>query len=1181
MASSEGPRPAPEILAQSPVISISSSPIPTPSPAPPSPAPPSEPTTPNLDVPTTTAPNKLKSSSGKLRSKAKSTRSTADAALGSGKDKATALRKHKLDLTREQSASLSPQLRDKLVEMDLDEPYQALSAEGFEERLAGFKGLSAAFRAAPSTWTPTESRITEMLPEEGQGVTFHGDTMARALSSHQTLINDFDIHNYLKKIDNASVKAKMDPEPGPSHDKSMLKSGVEVTGIDDTQCEPYWINVPDRDTLAKSDAEQFNLDMSVAYSVNDANVKLSKSLKREQFMISRTLILEQQIKLMQAEIANRNYDQNTLIIESLSALGQRITSLDVHIMAIEEKMMKEAAEYAQQKQWLTNSINDMLIREKETNRKIGNSLFEVTSRAIDQALKNNRIEVNYDFDTTAKAVQTVIDSTPITINCASCKGKKRVPADGDGDVEVVDLEAEHTDLSEGIEFNKLLLSRLDRKFSDLSETVNKFLQGQTMAALRSPGYQIPAFAAPQPSHPLPPSILKPQTPKLQTPAPPRPKSVTFSEAPEERSPFTTPSPQPSPRLETPPNPASPSQLLVGADFFLQQVDSLNDHQIAWWAKVISYGNWGPLDPTRQFQPSKVGTSTPVQMKRTFIRRAIYRAFKVDSYGVFLIPPVGPVGKTKKATETTFDWPAHVYKGWGDFPRSSGVGPWQVVEPPVMVETDANDTEDLYYEDLYPQNPVFNNNSITLEQRIDMHNSGIPSLPPMDVDTNPWVDVQRNTGKRTYSQAAASRPNTPGPSNQTTHNTVITNQPPRPKRDTSMINPDAWIIRFPDNDKVVVNKLSESAIVDSVNGLVRTNPTVYRFKCLSAKWTNAGNITLKFSNTTKTSEVKKATESILERIGHKKAGATMTLNTPWTTIYFPNVPYRAHKLDEQGFLVDEMADADGEDAKMWTGEQILAELKQNCPLLTHATFPRLPTWTKTTIENPLPNGKGGLHVTVEDGDGSLSAALCNTVIHMWSSAVYPKQWKERINLIQCERCWTLGAKHDKCDEICRVCASTKHTETNHNISCAKCHESHGAETVSKPDFKCPHLRCKNCSQPHLANDESCRARGQKQTEIRAMKGRPSNQPILAPEYFTTLPSRQPTPYQAPQAGGSRFSFADNTPHPNPNFRPQTPHANFMDDPSYRRYQQPARGRGSYRGRGGQSSNRFYPYNSTTR
>jgi hypothetical protein len=219
---------------------------------------------------------------------------------------------------------------------------------------------------------------------------------------------------------------------------------------------------------------------------------------------------------------------------------------------------------------------------------------------------------------------------------------------------------------------------------------------------------------------------------------------------------------------------------------------------------------------------------------------------------------------------------------------------------------------------------------------------------------------------------------------------------------------------------------------------------------------------------------------------------------WSKIVLPNIPCRAQELDR------DMNEQMMEDNALWTTQQIEYELRKN-PLFQNLVFTRTPDWTTPRDKFPLSATRGTIILNFEDPDGSIAKNIVDQRefrTYMFASPIYPRTWKEKVKLDQCPRCWTLDAHHDRCTEVCRICASTKHVEKDHNMACMACHTQFGIQKVSEPSHICPHIRCKNCGKDHPANDESCKARASEIQQIRANGGRrgrgnrlPPNQPIL--------------------------------------------------------------------------------------
>ena len=98
----------------------------------------------------------------------------------------------------------------------------------------------------------------------------------------------------------------------------------------------------------------------------------------------------------------------------------------------------------------------------------------------------------------------------------------------------------------------------------------------------------------------------------------------------------------------------------------------------------------------------------------------------------------------------------------------------------------------------------------------------------------------------------------------------------------------------------------------------------------------------------------------------------------------------------------------------TKEDIEEELHATHPLLTNATFVEGPDWTSHTGEPDLQAQKANVSFTISDPDESKVKALTSHPLIILHTPCHMFQWTEKINLIQCTRCWKFGDKtHPNC------------------------------------------------------------------------------------------------------------------------------------------------------------------------
>lgn len=211
----------------------------------------------------------------------------------------------------------------------------------------------------------------------------------------------------------------------------------------------------------------------------------------------------------------------------------------------------------------------------------------------------------------------------------------------------------------------------------------------------------------------------------------------------------------------------------------------------------------------------------------------------------------------------------------------------------------------------------------------------------NLSENPWSNSTSNSGKRkTYGDAIKSQPTSPRPS------TTQPKQIAKAKWSPS-VNPTSWIVRFPTaipEDQ----RYPESIVVEMVNSLTKENKQAFRFQCVTARWTHAGNLSITFSAASKDKDIESAKVSILTKAAHGRNDATISQNVPWSTVVVHNVPCRKVELVNG---VPETSAVDGD--YFWSSDQIVEQLRMNS-MLKNATFPKPPNWAKGTLDT---GGKG--------------------------------------------------------------------------------------------------------------------------------------------------------------------------------------------------------------------------------
>jgi hypothetical protein len=247
---------------------------------------------------------------------------------------------------------------------------------------------------------------------------------------------------------------------------------------------------------------------------------------------------------------------------------------------------------------------------------------------------------------------------------------------------------------------------------------------------------------------------------------------------------------------------------------------------------------------------------------TYIAKGIYRAFAPGSHCRFPLPPTQAPGISASDSVNKYGWIHSIYSGIGPMPKFQTGCPNHIVVP---------DTTEVTYADLFrPQT-----SDLKITDAIGAE---------FGTDDQDWSTVPTKQQKRSYA-SAASTPNTSVVPMQRT--------PPRPAKrpHTSVENPTNFIMRFSRKVKENENRMAPWQIMNAINELAKTDPKIYSVTCISAKWTEAGNIVLKFDNKTKPDNVRKAGASICQKLCHGRSPQEIKLseNIIWSKVVLRGVP----------------------------------------------------------------------------------------------------------------------------------------------------------------------------------------------------------------------------------------------------------------------------------------------------
>ena len=294
--------------------------------------------------------------------------------------------------------------------------------------------------------------------------------------------------------------------------------------------------------------------------------------------------------------------------------------------------------------------------------------------------------------------------------------------------------------------------------------------------------------------------------------------------------------------------------------------------------------------------------------------------------------------------------------------------------------------------------------------------------------------------------------------------------PAPPKPRVIDDSQLWILRF--NGNPPARKMSPAQMHTAVNSLDKCD---WAFDVVSANWSQSGNgncIMLRFTTQTTEQAIDIHHAKILARLSHGIAGATLTRNVQWSKVVVMNVPcrkIRVQPLGEDASEEDQPMHENEEIESYWTPEDLDNQMKIN-PLYQRLHVTQKPNWT-SAADGIMGRTHANISFSFEDPNGEYTADLFTRPMYIFNERCPMRVWKEKVHVLQCDRCWKLGPSHVDCNRKCRCCASTGHLEGIHQIHCAVC-EKEGWISKGKA---CIHYGCANCNANHAADDGNCQAR----------------------------------------------------------------------------------------------------------
>ena len=545
-----------------------------------------------------------------------------------------------------------------------------------------------------------------------------------------------------------------------------------------------------------------------------------------------------------------------------------------------------------------------------------------------------------------------------------------------------------------------------------------------------------------------------------------------------------------------------SNLDEGHIWFSDKAISLDTKVITAWARVVSMGQWGQLQPDGSVLT--VGFTANTQRKKQFLLQSIRQAFGPNGYYAFPLPPSGPIPSGNVEDSVRFySW--MTWTGIGEFKNMRRrTGPVRVTYPP------NRGPHTIKYSDFRPTFPNVQN---TIPPPSHIPDTSVPQAPQAPAPLPPLPPPQQTVQNQNQDQTVAfyedvygsmanngTKDTSPSAWKTVSHNkpsfasmaASSSSKPFTPARKSTV--PDSspkWVLTFSKDSKPSPGtRYSPQIIVDKINLACKA----YNIRAMLASWSQAGNLVVTFKYDSKDQNIKNAAATIINLFNPSGTkGCTFVKIVPWSKIVYPKIPCwedSAEQIDGDAMST----------TSLWSPEQLKDAVRASHPLLKDCTFiqGQEPRWTADPSTIPSFASTANIMFSINDPDGLIIASLTSSDAIMFATRIFPQAWKEKINLIQCIRCLKLGVSHPNCTPKCKICGKTDHDESNHNTNCNKCKDTGvPLEQLSSKNWMCTHVRCANCGGSHLADYLACPARNEAIRSARARKSGMTGQTILDP------------------------------------------------------------------------------------
>jgi hypothetical protein len=241
-----------------------------------------------------------------------------------------------------------------------------------------------------------------------------------------------------------------------------------------------------------------------------------------------------------------------------------------------------------------------------------------------------------------------------------------------------------------------------------------------------------------------------------------------------------------------------------------------------------------------------------------------------------------------------------------------------------------------------------------------------------------------------------------------------------------------------------------------NRLEAIDKKQFKFSLINASWATSGHIIfLRFSIDDNADHIRAQAKNIMETLSHRRDVSKFQFNPTCriSKLMLKGVPF--HDPDNGDLSIPE--------------EALVSEVARH-PILSRVAFLSKPHWIPT--DNNTESNLSTAFMSFQDPEGGYIKDILSREHFLFGQRVYAYEVHEKVELVQCGRCWEFGRHHNNCIPKCVICGNLSHLTNSHVEACAKCAQDGQTDLNG-----CTHAKCLNCGEAHYADDLSCKARAQ--------------------------------------------------------------------------------------------------------